>query len=327
MKIAILGAGTWGTALANALSDKNDITLWSRFQEEADSLRSTHKHKNLPGVIISDKIVFTSIVEEAVKDKDVILLVTPSIAIRETCERIKPFINKDQIIVDAAKGIEENTLFTLSEVIKDVLGSDFKVVCLSGPTHAEEVSIRLPTAIVAACSDLEVAKKIQENFSLPYMRVYVNKDIKGVELAGSLKNVIALAAGISNGLGYGDNAKAGIVTRGLYEITKLGTALGGKPETFYGLTGIGDIVVTATSIHSRNNRAGMLLGKGYTLEETLKEVGMVVEGINCLKAAKQLSLKTGVDTPIIDEIYSVIFEGKKPVDAVNALFARDLKHE
>ena len=327
MKIGILGAGTWGTALANAFSDRHDVTLWSRFESEVISLRTTLRHKHLPGVPIAPNISFTSSIEEAVKDKDIILFVTPSTAVRATAELIKPYAEPNQYIVDAAKGIEEGTLFTLSEVIKDVLGQEFNVTCLSGPTHAEEVSVRLPTAIVAANKDIKTAELIQKELSLPYMRVYTNKDIKGVELAGALKNVIALAAGVSEGIGFGDNAKAAIVTRGLNEITRLGVAFGANKDTFSGLTGIGDIVVTATSKHSRNHNAGFLLGKGYSLEDTLKEVGMVVEGINCLKAAKELSTKLNVEMPIVDAIYNLIFNGLSPKETVQSLLSRDLKHE
>ena len=327
MKLTILGAGTWGTALANAFAPFHDVTLWSRSEDEVKKLYATHTHKNLPNVEIDKRIIFTSDIKEAILGKELVLFVVPSIAVRETSELIKPYIKPEQLILDAAKGIEENTLFTLSEVIKDVLGREYNVSSLSGPTHAEEVSIRLPSAIVVANEDLETAKYIQKQLSLPYMRIYTNKDIKGVELAGALKNVIALAAGVSDGLGYGDNAKAAIITRGLNEITRLGIALGSNLETFSGLTGIGDIVVTATSLHSRNHNAGVLLGKGYSLEYTLNEVGMVVEGINSLKAAKQLSTKVGVEMPIVNAIYALVFENKTPLEVVTNLFERDLKHE
>lgn len=327
MKIGILGAGTWGSALANAFVDKHEVTLWSRFDSEVDLLNKTHTHKNLPGAVLSAKLKFTSSLEEAIKGKDIIIFAVPSIYVRETAKIVKPFISEKQIIVDVAKGLEEGSLMTLCEVIKDEIGSQYHVVALSGPTHAEEVSIKLPTLIVAATEENDIGKKVQKALSLPYMRIYVNNDIRGVELAGALKNVIALASGISSGLGYGDNAKAAIVTRGLAEITRLGVAFGGQERTFSGLAGIGDIVVTSTSPHSRNNKAGYLLGQGYSLDETLKEVGMVVEGINCLKAAKELADKLKIDMPIVDAVYSIVFEGVSPKEAVNSLFARDLKAE
>lgn len=322
-KVVILGAGTWGTALANLLASKNvDITLYTRFEEECQIYSSTRKHPHLPGATINEKIYITWDIEEALKDKDVVLIATPSLYVRETMERIKHLVNKNQIFITVSKGIEKDTLMTMSEIIEDVLGEDAKTVALSGPTHAEEVSIGLPTAIVSASKDTDTASIIQELFATPYMRVYHNTDIKGVELCGALKNIVALASGISSGLGYGDNAIAAIVTRGLAEITRLGLKMGCQPETFYGLTGIGDIVVTATSRHSRNNKAGYLLGKGYSLEDTLNEVGMVVEGINALDAAKELEDKYNVEMPIVNAVYSVVRENKKPQDAVNELFAR-----
>ena len=327
MKIGILGSGTWGTALANVLIVKHDITLYTRFQKEYDYLVNNRVHPNLKGAILSDEIKFSLSLEEVIKDKDIVIFAVPSPYVRETAIKAKPYLKKEQIIVDVAKGIEEDTLFTLSEVILDVLGDDFNVVALSGPTHAEEVAVKLPTLIVSASKNLEVAKIIQKEFSLPYFRVYVNKDIKGVELSGSLKNIIALASGISDGLGYGDNAKAAIVTRGLAEIVRLGRKLNCDDSSFFGLTGIGDIVVTSTSKHSRNYNAGLFLAKGYTLEETLAKVGMVVEGINCLKAAKKLENYVGVEMPIVDAVYDVVFNGVSPLDAVNSLFARDLKTE
>ena len=322
-RVVILGAGTWGTALANLLASKGvDITLYTRFEEECRIYSTTRRHPHLPGAIIDEKIYITWDIKEALKDKDVVLIATPSLYVRETMERIKHLVNKDQIFITVSKGIEKDTMMTMSEIIEDVLGEDAKTVALSGPTHAEEVSIGLPTAIVSASKDTDTASIIQELFATPYMRVYHNTDIKGVELCGALKNIVALASGISSGLGYGDNAIAAIVTRGLAEITRLGLKMGCQPETFYGLTGIGDIVVTATSRHSRNNKAGFLLGQGKSLEETLEEVGMVVEGINALDAAKELEEKYDIEMPIVNAVYSVVRENKKPQDAVNELFAR-----
>ena len=328
--IGILGAGTWGTALANLLvSVGHDVTLWSKFQEEVEEIKNTHKHRNLPGVIIDEKIAFTSDINEAVINQDVIVMAVPSIFIRETASIIRHLVNDKQIIVTVAKGVEKGTLMTTSEIIHDVLKErDLPVVALSGPTHAEEVAVGLPTLIVSACEKIEYAEKIQDIFySSKCLRVYTNQDILGVELCGALKNIIAIAAGMSDGLGYGDNAKAALITRGLKEITKIGLAMGANINTFSGLTGIGDIVVTATSIHSRNHKAGYLLGQGYSLKETLEKVGMVVEGLNSLEAAKELEKKYHLSLPIIDTVSSII-EGKTSVkEAVSALFARTKKDE
>lgn len=327
MRIAILGSGTWGTALANAFINKHDVCVYVPLKNEYSYLIENGEHPHLKGVKLNKNIIFTLSLEECIKDKDCVIFAVPSIFVRDVAKKAKPYIRNNQIIVDVAKGIEEDTLFTLSEVILSEIGTDKTVVALSGPTHAEEVAICLPTLIVAASKNIEAAKYIQRELSLPYLRIYTNEDIKGVELSGSLKNIIALASGISDGLGYGDNAKAAIVTRGLAEISRLGKAIGCNEKSFFGLTGIGDIVVTSTSKHSRNYNAGFYLGKGYSLDEALTQVGMVVEGINCLKAAKKLANKYGVDMPIVDAVYSVVFENAKAVDAVNTLFNRELKFE
>lgn len=323
MKIGILGSGTWGTALANMLANMHHkVVVYGKFDAEIDYLNENRIHKNLPGCELNKEILFTTDISKACLNQEVIIFAVPSVFIRQTAINAKEFINKDQIIVTVAKGIEENTLFTMSEILEDVLGKDIKVVALSGPTHAEEVAIGQPTLIVSSCSDIEIAKVIQKAFSNEVLRVYTNTDIKAVELCGALKNIIALAAGMSDGMGFGDNAKAAIITRGLTEITRLGLAYGGKETTFYGLAGIGDIVVTATSLHSRNHNAGVLLGKGVCLEETLKQVGMVVEGINALVSAKQLAKKLNVEMPIVNAVYSIIYEGKNPFVAVSGLFDR-----
>ena len=321
-RIGILGSGTWGTALANmfALHD-HEVTLYSSFKEESEALKATHKHPHLD-CELTDKIVFTHDLELACKNKEIIIFASPSPYIRKSVENAKPYLNKDQILVCVAKGIEPNTLFFMSEIIEDVLGSGYKIVALSGPTHAEEVAICQPTCIVSASKSREARRIVQKEFSNDILRVYTNKDIRGVELCGALKNIVALAAGMSEGLGYGDNAKAAIMTRGLAEITRLGKKLGCKTKTFYGLAGIGDIIVTATSTHSRNHNAGVLLGKGYSLEDTLKEIGMVVEGVNALIAAKQLQKKYKVELPIIDAAYNII-QGKLEVgDVLPVLFGR-----
>ena len=328
--IGILGSGTWGTALANLLiSVGHDVTLWSKFDSEIEYIASTHAHKNLPGVVISEQIKLTTDLKSAISGMDVIVMAVPSPFVRQTAALIKDYVKDGQIIVTVAKGVEKGTLMTTSEIIHDELKEkDLPVVALSGPTHAEEVAIGLPTLIVSACEDLKVAEQIQDIFySSQCLRVYTNQDIKGVEICGALKNIIAIAAGMSDGLGYGDNAKAALITRGLREITKIGLAVGANINTFSGLTGIGDIVVTATSVHSRNHKAGYLLGQGYSLDETLEKVGMVVEGLNSLEAAIDLEKKYGLNLPIIDTV-SAIISGKSSVkDAVPALFGRSKKDE
>ena len=328
--IGILGSGTWGTALANLLiSVGHDVTLWSKFDSEIEYIASNHAHKNLPGVVISEQIKLTTDLKSAISGMDVIVMAVPSPFVRQTAALIKDYVKDGQIIVTVAKGVEKGTLMTTSEIIHDELKeNDLPVVALSGPTHAEEVAIGLPTLIVSACEDLKVAEQIQDIFySSQCLRVYTNQDIKGVEICGALKNIIAIAAGMSDGLGYGDNAKAALITRGLREITKIGLAMGANINTFSGLTGIGDIVVTATSVHSRNHKAGYLLGQGYSLEETLEKVGMVVEGLNSLEAAIELEKKYNLNLPIIDTV-SAIISGKTSVkDAVPALFGRSKKDE
>ena len=329
-RIGILGAGTWGTALANLLTSiGHEVLLWSKFADEINSIKETHQHRNLPGVEINRNILYSNDIKEAVEDKDVVVIAVPSIFVRETTTLAKPYLKSNQIIVTVAKGVEKGTLMTTSEIIHDVLKEkDLPVVALSGPTHAEEVAIGLPTLIVSACEDMKAAEEIQEIFySSKCLRVYTNQDIKGVELCGALKNIIAIAAGMSDGLGYGDNAKAALITRGLREITKIGLAMGANMNTFSGLTGIGDIVVTATSVHSRNHKAGYLLGQGYSLDETLEKVGMVVEGLNSLEAAIELEKKYDLNLPIIDTV-SAIISGKTSVkEAVPALFGRSKKDE
>ena len=310
--------------LANA---GHEVILYSRFEEESNLLKTTLKHPNLPGCNLNPSIVFTTDVKFACEGGEMLVIASPSPFVRATAESMKPFIRKDQIIITVAKGIEADTLFTMSEVIHDVIGDDYKVAALSGPTHAEEVSIGLPSLIVAACEDEEVAKEVQTVFYNNTLRVYTNTDIKGVELCGALKNIIALAAGMSDGLGYGDNAKAAIITRGLNEMTRLGKAMGCHMRTFYGLTGIGDIVVTAGSKHSRNHNCGYLIGQGKSLEEAKKEVGMVVEGVHALNAAKRLEEKYEVELPIIDIVYDVLMNGVDVKMAIVSLFSRAKKSE
>ncbi|MDO4501494.1 MAG: NAD(P)H-dependent glycerol-3-phosphate dehydrogenase [Erysipelotrichaceae bacterium] len=328
MKISVLGAGTWGMALARLLClNQHEVTVYSAIPSEIDELASTRLHKNLPGMIIPDEIIFTKDLKEACIDKEIVVFAVPSIFVRSTANKAKEFLNNKQVIVDVAKGIEADTLLTMSEVIKSELGEDFNVVAFSGPTHAEEVAKDLPTTIVSACKNEEAAKLVQDAFMNSNMRVYTNDDVLGVELCGALKNIIALASGVSTGLGFGDNSKAAIITRGIAEMKRLGLLMGAKNETFSGLAGIGDLIVTCTSIHSRNNRCGMLLGQGVSAEEAKKQVGMVVEGINALPAAMKLKEKYDVDMPIIETVNKIVFEGADPKTEVIKLMNRDKKNE
>lgn len=332
-KIGVLGAGTWGMALARMLANSNHtVTVWSALEKEIDELVATRRHPNLPGMTIPDNIQFTKKVQEVCEDKDILLMAVPSVFVRSTAAQMRGFVQDGQIIVDVAKGIEAETLFTMTEVIKDEINSDgkhgdVKLVALSGPTHAEEVAKDLPTTIVSACEDIQAAELVQDIFMNSCMRVYTNTDIKGVELCGAMKNIIALAAGISTGLGYGDNAKAAIITRGMAEVTRLGLQMGCQEQTFGGLAGIGDLVVTATSVHSRNNKAGNLIGKGYTPEAAIKEVGMVVEGIHAIPAAMKLAERYQVELPIIEAVNSIVNHGANSKDVVNELMCRDKKLE
>jgi len=325
--ISILGAGTWGMALARMLCIfGNSVTVWSAIPEELDRLDSTKRHVNLPNVIIPDSILYEKNIQFACKNKDIVLFAVPSTFVRATAKLVAPFISENQIIVDVAKGIEADTLMTMSEVILSEV-PQAKVVALSGPTHAEEVSRDIPTTIVAACNDISIAEKVQKIFSNPVMRVYTNTDIKGVELCGALKNIIALASGIATGIGYGDNTKAALITRGLAEIGRLGLKMGCLKETFSGLAGMGDLIVTATSKHSRNNRCGYLIGQGYNPKDAVRQVGMVVEGINAIPAAMELSKIYNVELPIITAVDSVINHEAVPNDAVRELMGRDCKTE
>jgi glycerol-3-phosphate dehydrogenase (NAD(P)+) len=328
MNIGILGAGTWGIAIARMLADSGHaVVVWSALPQEISSLSQTRRHPNLPGMIVPDSIVFTDDLQSTCAEKDLIVFAVPSVFVRKTTEKAAPFIPDGQIIADLAKGIEPDTLFSLTEVIRDVLNADgshsnIKLVALSGPTHAEEVAQQLPTTIVSASEDREAAEFVQRVFTNECMRVYTSSDIKGVEVSGALKNIVALAAGISAGLGYGANLKAAIITRGLAEITRLGLAMGCAEQTFYGLAGIGDIIVTATSEHSRNNRAGMLIGQGYSAKEAAEKVGMVVEGIHALPAAMRLAQRYQVDLPITFAVNDVVTGLKSPLEAVRELMAR-----
>ena len=332
-RIGILGAGTWGMALARMLTvSGNDVLVWSAIEKEIDSLSTTRKHPNLPQMKIPDELRFTKSIEEVCKDKDILLFAVPSVFVRSTAAKARPYVADGQIIVDVAKGIEPDTLYTMTEILADELGKEggpkgVRLVALSGPTHAEEVAIDLPTTIVSASKDMEAAAYVQEVFTNNVMRVYTNEDIKGVELSGAMKNVIALGVGISTGLGYGDNARAALITRGIAEIARLGVAMGCNVHTFAGLAGIGDLIVTATSMHSRNNRAGILIGKGETPENAVKEVGMVVEGMNALPAALELAERYQVEMPIVQTVNAIVNKGMSAAEAVKSLMERGLKNE
>ena len=329
MRIGVIGAGTWGMALARLLANKGyDVEVFSVVEKEIEELCKTRTHRNLPEMIIPDSLRFTADKECVCKDKDIILCAVASVYVRSTMELLKDYIKDNQIIVTVTKGIESDTLMTMSEVIEDVLkDKKVKVIALSGPTHAEEVALDMPTTIVSACKEEEVARYVQDVFMDTCLRVYTNDDVLGVELCGALKNIIALAAGISNGLGNGDNARAAIITRGMVEITRLGLAMGAHKDTFAGLAGIGDLIVTATSDHSRNNRCGVMIGKGKDPEEAIDDVGMVVEGINALPAAMKLMKKYNVEMPIISMVNRIVNKQIDPRSAIDALMTREKKQE
>ena len=330
-KIAVFGAGTWGIALARLLAvHGKDVTVWSAIPAELKALSTTHRHPNLPGMELPATMHYTADIAEACAGRDVLLFAVPSPFVRTTAKKAAPHIPDGQLIVDVAKGVEDKTLMTMSEIIEDELakaGRKARVVALSGPTHAEEVARDMPTLIVAASEDEAAAKAVQKAFTAPSFRVYTNTDRRGTELGGAVKNVIALAVGIALGLGYGDNAKAALITRGNAELTRLGTAMGCKPETFAGLSGMGDLIVTCTSMHSRNLHAGMLLGRGKTAEEAKAEVGQVVEGINALPAACRLAKKYKVEMPIVQSVDAILSGKLEARNALAALMGRDLKHE
>ncbi len=325
--ICVLGSGGWGTAIAILLHNNgHKVTLWSYLKTESDDLKKFRENKPfLPGVSIPEGISFDSNLE-CCCNKDLIVIATPSHGIRSVASKIKDFLPNGQVVLNISKGIEEGTYLTISQVLKEEL-PQCKIAVMSGPSHAEEVSRNIPTTNVVASDNLETSSYIQEIFMSNTFRVYTSSDITGVELGGSLKNVIALCCGILDGLGCGDNTKAALMTRGLVEMTRLGVAMGAKAETFSGLSGIGDLIVTCTSMHSRNRRAGILIGKGMSPEDAQKEVNMVVEGVRSCKAAKELADKKSVEMPIISEAYDVLFNSKKASDAISNLMRRDKKQE
>ena len=326
--VGVLGAGSWGTALALLLhKNGHQVTVWSISKEEVEMLSTEREHKSkLPGVKLPEDMQFTNVLEEAILGKDFMVLAVPFPFTRATARSMKPFVAENQIIVDVAKGIEEDTLMTLSQQIQEEI-PQADVAVLSGPSHAEEVGRGLPTTCVVGAKTKKTAEYLQEAFMSEVFRVYTSPDMLGIEIGGSLKNVIALAAGIADGLGYGDNTKAALITRGIAEIARLGVAMGGKLESFTGLTGIGDLIVTCASVHSRNRKAGVLIGQGKTMEEAMEEVQMIVEGVYSTKAAVKLAEKYNVSIPIIEQVNKVLFEGKNPGEAVKDLMLRDKRIE
>ncbi|MEH7501096.1 NAD(P)H-dependent glycerol-3-phosphate dehydrogenase [Neobacillus drentensis] len=329
--IAVIGAGSWGTALSMVLADNgHEVRLWSHDEMQVNEINEKHTNKKyLPEIVLSELIVGYAFLNDALAGVDTLILAVPTKAIREVIGKIRVVQAGPITVAHVSKGIEPDTLMRISEIIKEEMPKELlsDVVVLSGPSHAEEVSLRHPTTVTVTSENMAAAKKIQDLFINNNFRVYTNSDIIGVEIGGALKNIIALAAGITDGLGYGDNAKAALMTRGLAEIARLGTKMGANPLTFSGLAGIGDLIVTCTSVHSRNWRAGNLLGKGKTLNEVLDNMGMVVEGVRTTKAAYQLAKKYDVNMPITFALYDVLFNGKNAIDAVDVLMARGKTHE
>lgn len=328
MKIGVLGAGSWGTAISILLAGNNhDVTLWSIIEDEVKMLNEKREQvEKLPNVKLPDNIVVTGNIEQTCKEKDLIVFAVPSPFVRNTAKSAAAFIKEGQVVVNIAKGIEDHTLYTLSNILNEEL-NNADIAVLSGPSHAEEVSRQIPTSCVVGAKTKETATFIQDIFMNNYFRMYTSPDIIGIELGGALKNVIALAAGIVDGLGYGDNTKAALMTRGMAEISRLGIAMGGNLQTFSGLSGVGDLIVTCTSKHSRNRKAGFLIGKGYTMQEAMSEVKQVVEGVYCARAAYDLAKKYGVSMPIVEQINEVLFDGKTAKEAVIDLLLRDKRVE
>ena len=327
-KVAVIGAGSWGIALAKVLhTNGNEVCVWSIVEAEIAMLKEHHEHLDkLPGVKLPEDMEFTTDLGEAIAGKEYLILAVPSVFTRSTAKSMAPFVKEGQVIVCVAKGIEESTLMTLSDIVEEEIpAAEVAVMC--GPSHAEEVGIGLPTTVVAGAKKRAVAEGVQDIFMNEVFRVYTSPDVLGMELGGSLKNVIALAAGMADGLGYGDNTKAALITRGILEMGRLALAMGAKYETLSGLTGIGDLIVTCESKHSRNRKAGMLIGQGYTMQQAMDEVKMVVEGVYSAKAAIALARRYNVDMPIIEEVNKVLFEDKLAREAVSDLMLRDKKSE
>ena len=327
-KVSVIGAGSWGTALAVLLANNgHEVMLWSVDPHEIEMLTNhREQEEKLPGVKLPDNVIVEADMETCLQGRDVVVMAVPSPVVRVVAKQMAPFIADGQVIVNVAKGIEDVTYMTLSEIIEEEI-PNAEVCVLSGPSHAEEVGKGIPTTVVVASKKKRIAEMLQDIFMSNVFRVYTNPDIVGIELGGALKNVIALAAGTTDGLGYGDNTKAALMTRGIAELSRLGVALGGKAETFSGLTGVGDLIVTCTSVHSRNRKAGYLIGKGMTADEAMKEVKMVVEGVYSAKAALGLARKCGVDVPIVEAVNRVLFENADPREEVGNLLLRERRKE
>jgi glycerol-3-phosphate dehydrogenase (NAD(P)+) len=330
-KMAVIGAGSWGTALSIVLADNDfDVALWSRRAEQVEEINIKHtNHKYLPDVTLPHRIKAYLSIGEVLRDTKNVLLVMPTVAMRDVLKEMIPFLSQEHVLIHSSKGIEPDTSKRISEIIEEEVPEMKRkgIVVLSGPSHAEEVSHRSPTTVVVASRSIDLAEKVQDLFINHNFRVYTNTDVIGVELGAALKNIIALGAGLTDGLGYGDNAKAALMTRGLAEIGRLGIAMGANPLTFAGLAGVGDLIVTCTSRHSRNWRCGYAIGQGKPLEEVLDSMGMVVEGVRTTKAAYQISKAKNVDMPITRELYKVLFEGKSPLQAADDLMGRGKTHE
>ena len=326
--ITVIGTGSWGTALAHLLCvNGHKLTMWSCFPEEIEMYREHHQNTDkLPGVILPDDVQYTTDLAEACGEKDLLVVAVPSPFLRSTAASMRPYVQEGQLIVNVTKGIEEETLMTMSEILEEEI-PQANVAILSGPSHAEEVGRDLPTAIVAGAHDKETALTVQETFMSPVFRVYTSPDMRGIQLGAALKNVMALAAGIADGLGYGDNTKAALITRGCAELARLGQAMDIKMRTIYGLSGIGDLIVTCASMHSRNRRAGILIGQGHTMDEAMKEVHQIVEGVYSAKAGKALAEQYGIEMPIIQAVHAVLFENKPAAAAVHELMQRVGKDE
>jgi len=326
-KIAIIGSGSWGVALGIYLAKRgNDIIIWSFNEDEKNEINKEKKTKFLPNLVLPDNITCTTSFEETLKDAEIVLHVTPSKFVRDTIKKYKEYVKSNHIIIMCSKGLESGTGLPMDEIIKEEL-PNIKHGALSGPSHAEEVSIDIPTALVIASESDDVVQKVAELLNSNTIRMYKSKDIKGVEIGGSLKNIIAFCAGVARGQNLGDNTFAALVTRGLVEITRLGTAMGGAERTFYGLTGLGDLIVTCGSVHSRNRRAGELIGKGFNIEEARKQIGQTIESVDNIQIAYELSKKYNIEMPITETVYNVLYNGLSPEDAVNLLMTRELKEE
>ncbi len=327
-KVGIIGAGSWGVALATVLDENgHDLTVWSLLEEEVNMLNAEHEHKSkLPGVKLSEKILFTTDLEKTIRGMDLVVLAVPSPYVRSTAKQMKAFVEEGQIIIDVAKGIEEDSLMPMTEIIAEEI-PQADVAILSGPSHAEEVSRKMPTSIVAGARKKATAEYVQNLFMNSYFRVYTSPDVLGIGLGGSLKNVIALAAGMADGLGCGDNTKAALITRGIKEISRLAERRGAYDETVMGLSGLGDLIVTCASVHSRNRKAGYLIGQGKTMQEAMDEVQMIVEGVYSAKAARKMAEEYEIELPIIDEVNRVLFEDKNAREALYDLMQRDKKKE